>query len=54
MIELTTPQFLALVGLSGAQLLTLIGIFNRLGRLIVGHADHESRISTLETKNGLA
>jgi hypothetical protein len=54
MIELTTPQFVALLGLSGAQLLTLIGIFNRLGRLIVGQADHESRLTKLESKNGLA
>jgi hypothetical protein len=54
MIELSPPEFFALLGLSGAQLLTLIGIFNRLGRLIVGQADHESRISTLEKQNGLA
>jgi hypothetical protein len=50
MIELTTPQFLALAGLSVSQLLTLIGIFNRLGRLILGQADHESRITNLERK----
>jgi hypothetical protein len=48
MIELNAPQFLALVGLSGAQLLALTGIFVRLGRLIVGHADHEARLIKLE------
>lgn len=48
MIELTAPQFLALAGLSIGQLLTLIGIFTRLGRLIVGQADHETRIAKLE------
>jgi len=48
MIELTTPQFVALLGLSGAQLAALIGIFLRLGRLIVGHADHEARLTKLE------
>ena len=48
MIELTTPQFLTLIGLSGAQLIALWGIFLRLGRLIVGHADLEARIAKLE------
>ncbi len=48
MIELTTPQFLTLLGLSGAQLVALWGIFLRLGRLIIGHADHETRIRKLE------
>lgn len=51
MIELSAVQFLALVGLSGGQLLALIGIFTRLGALIVQGADHESRLSKLESSH---
>lgn len=48
MIALTTTQFVCIIGLSGGQLAMLFGIFLRLGRLIVGHAEHDVRILQLE------
>jgi hypothetical protein len=50
-IALTTTQFLCVLGLSGAQLVTLFGIFLRLGRLIIADADKEARLKTLEGKS---
>ena len=48
MIELSTTQFVTLLGLSGAQLATLAGIFFRLGRLGARLDDHDRRLRTLE------
>jgi hypothetical protein len=48
MIQLSTVQFLALLGLSGAQLCTLAGIFLRLGRVGARQDDHERRLLKLE------
>jgi hypothetical protein len=50
MIELTTPQFLILLGVSGAQLATLAGIFLRLGRVGARLDDHGRRLRILEGK----
>jgi len=50
MIELTTAQFIILLGLSAGQLATLAGIFLRLGRVGARLDDHDRRLRTLEGK----
>jgi hypothetical protein len=54
MIELTTDQFLILLGVSGAQLATIAGfgasIFLRLGRVGARLDDHGRRLRILEGK----
>lgn len=54
MIELTTEQFLILLGVSGAQLVTIAGfgagIFLRLGRMGGRLDDQERRLRILEGK----
>jgi hypothetical protein len=57
MIELTTPQFLTLAGLSAVQVTALIRITVQLARLIVGQAalkatsdEHGIRLQNLERK----
>lgn len=54
MIELTAPQFLALLGFSASQLLVLTGIFIRLGKVLDTQASHHARLLKLESTNGLA
>jgi hypothetical protein len=49
-IELTSAQFLILLGFSGAQLATLAGIFLRLGRVGASLDDHNRRLLVLEGK----
>jgi hypothetical protein len=49
MIELSLAQFVALAGLSGAQLYLLFRILIRLGRVMLGQVDHETRITQLES-----
>jgi hypothetical protein len=49
-IELTAPQFLALLGFSASQLAVLTGIFFRLGKVLDTQSNHSERILNLERK----